>query len=151
MNASPFVLAVPLQHTPMSKNKEVSGGRSWWRKLFDEHPKAADKAPDAYVESETGQTKSCKVYCNACLIIDIRQIEEEDLHALDQGRVNIVQTECEIKAYCKLINWFLSTLTFIVILWSVEQITVKQRNRRIHSLCCLDLSQSPQVLSKPPS
>jgi hypothetical protein len=90
----------------MSKNKEATGGRSWWRNLFHDHPGAATKSRDAYVESETGNTKTLKVYCKPCLTADIQQIISEDLSSINQGRLNAVRTEHEIETYCELIIWF---------------------------------------------
>ena len=87
----------------MSKNREATGARSWWRILFADHPNATAKTPDTYVESETGNTKTRKVYCRLCLIADIQQIEKEDLYAVDQGRLNIIRDEVAITAYCKFV------------------------------------------------
>ena len=83
--------------------------RSWWRGHFFDHPRASIKSPDAYVASDSGQTKSCKVYCKLCLIVDVQQIMKEDLDAIDQGRRNAVRTENEIEIYCELINSFVRT------------------------------------------
>jgi len=88
----------------MSKNREVIERRSWWRKHFDDHPGAAARSPDAYVESDTRQTKSRKVYCGACLIADVEQIMKEDLRAVDLGRMTVPRAEHEIKTYRELIN-----------------------------------------------
>jgi hypothetical protein len=59
-------------------------------KHLHDHPGAAARTSNAYVESDTGQTKTCKVHRKACLVIDIPQIMAEDLHAVDQGRPNTV-------------------------------------------------------------
>ena len=105
-----------LQRTTMSKNKEVADRRSWWRKHFDDHPGAATKISDTFVKSDTGQTKTRKVYCKACLVADIQQIMVEDLHAFDQRRLNAVRTEREIQIHRELINWFVYIgLTLITI------------------------------------
>ena len=98
------MLATSLRHTPMSKNKEAVEGRSWWRKHFTNHPGFAVKAHDAYVESDTGQTKTPKVYCKACLVADVQQIMSDDQHAVSQGRLTAIRTEREIEAYCEFIN-----------------------------------------------
>ena len=83
----------------MSRNKDVPDRRSWWRKHFDDHPGATAKTLDAYVESDTGQTKTHKVYCKTCLVADIQQIMAEDLRAFDLGRLNTIRTEHEIEIY----------------------------------------------------
>ena len=56
------------------------------------------------IKSEMGNTKTHKVYCRLCLIADIQQIEKENLYAVDQGRLNIVQDEVVIEAYCKFVS-----------------------------------------------
>ena len=91
-------------------NKVPLDRRSWWRKHFDDHPGAATKTPDAYVQSDTGHTKTRKVYCNACLIVDIQQTAGEDVRAISQGRLTAVRTNDEIEAYCELINWSMYTI-----------------------------------------
>lgn len=87
-------------------NQTKKSGRSWWREHFIDHPGLANKDQDAYVESDSGITKSFKVYCEACLPVDIEGIIEEDLRAISQGRITEVRNEVMIETYCALIDWF---------------------------------------------
>ena len=84
--------------------------RSWWRNHFIDHPGVAAKSPDAYVESDTGQMKSRKVYCGMCLTDDVRQILKEDQRARELGRVIVVRTQPAIEIYRELIDWFIHTI-----------------------------------------
>ena len=86
----------------MSRFKKSN--RSWWRERFLDHPGFADKNQDAFVESGLGATKATKVYCAACLVADTEKIIQEDLHAIDQGRITMVRGEAEIIAYRELID-----------------------------------------------
>lgn len=88
----------------------MSNSRSWWRKHFHDHPGAAAKLPNAYVESDTGHTKTSKLYCKACLVVDIERIIAEDLSGVDQGRLTAVRTEHEIEAYRESISQFIYTM-----------------------------------------
>lgn len=87
----------------MSKGK--GPGRTWWRNLFEDHPGAATKDPDAFHQSETGNTKTPKVYCKACLIADVYQIMVEDSSGINQGREGVNRTEHEIKIHRELMNY----------------------------------------------
>ena len=78
--------------------------RSWWRESFVYYPGLTDKNSEAFVESETGITKAMKVYCKECLLADIDLILEEDIRAVNEGRITTVRTEATIKDYCESID-----------------------------------------------
>ena len=80
--------------------------KSWWRKLFDDHPGAASQVPEAFVISANGKTRTKKKYCSACFPLEIRQIIAEDHVAADQGRQINIRTEDEIISYRKFSNTF---------------------------------------------
>ena len=87
----------------MSKNKQDR--RSSWRNLFEDHPGAATKDPSAFHESDTGNTKTAKIYCKACLIADVHQIMEGTSSVINQGRPVVHRTEQEIQTECELMNY----------------------------------------------
>ena len=111
----------------MSRNKEIER-RSWWRNHFEDHPGAATKAPDSYVESDTGNTKSCKVYCKACFVADVEQIMLEDLSAIDQGRVAAIRTEHAVKTHCKLIVYGIYHMLMISVKYGRKREQVLERD-----------------------
>ena len=86
-------------HT-MSKRSTVD--RSWWRKLFEDHPGTANKTPDSFDVSETGKTRYQKVYCTACLSVDVDQIIMEDQGEIHGGGHQVAaRTRPAIIAYCE--------------------------------------------------
>ena len=80
--------------------------RSWWRESFINHPGLTNKSSEAFVGSGTGITKAMKVYCKECLLADIDLILEEDIRAVNEGRITTVQTEATIKDHCESIDCF---------------------------------------------
>ena len=89
----------------MSKNKR-DRRLSWWN-LFEDHPGAATKDPSAFHESGTGNTKTAKIYCKACLIVDVHQIMEGTSLGINQGRPVVHWTEQEIQSECELMNYIM--------------------------------------------
>ena len=89
----------------MSKNKRDR--RLSWQNLFEDHPGAATKDPSAFHESGPGNTKTTKIYCKACLIVDVHQIMEGTSSGINQGRPVVHRTEQEIQSECELMNYIM--------------------------------------------
>ena len=73
--------------------------RTWWRKLFRDHPGHALKHEDAYHVAPGGTTKVNKVYCEACLDADVAELSARDEEDLGLGRRNRTRSSEEIKTY----------------------------------------------------
>ena len=86
----------------MSRNKKST--RSWWRELFIDHPGTANKDPEAFVASGTGATKTSKLYCKACWLVDTDRISKDDIDAVNRGRITTPRSEAAIEQYGELIN-----------------------------------------------
>jgi len=94
------------------------------------------KTPDSYVQSDTGNTKSCKVYCKVCLTPDVKQIMMGILNAVDQGRLTISRTEQEIKTHCEsIIDYDATGLMFIVKFVECGENRGQVKGRGIYLLC----------------
>src|SRR5579872_1427211 len=85
----------PSLASTMSRHKDIDK-RSWWQKHFDDHPNAASKAPDAFVPSSSGVSSARKLYCHACLPVDIEQSMMDDQNLIGQGRLNTARTRDQI-------------------------------------------------------
>jgi len=133
----------------MSKGKK--SGRSWWRELFVDHPGFAAGDSNAFAASSTGITKASKVYCAACLPVDVQDLLQDDYSAINQGRITVPRDQAVIEAYCELISRSNTIgLGFIAhCTRSVGQTADESWSGRIHSLCRFHVSQPPQVLFEP--
>lgn len=87
----------------MPKSKKLAQ-RSWWRELFADHPRITDKDEQAFVTSETGATKVAKVYCKACLEVDIDRLMVQEDRLVTEGRIIDNHDRALVEAYRKFIN-----------------------------------------------
>jgi hypothetical protein len=65
--------------------------RSWVRDFFKDHPKLAQKAPEAY-SGTRGTHDKAKVFCKLCLANRVNTILEQDAKEVEAGARQVVRT-----------------------------------------------------------
>jgi hypothetical protein len=83
----------------MSASRAPPPNRSWIRDFFKDHPKLAQKLPEAY-SGTRGTHDKPKVFCKLCLAYRINAILDQDAKEVEAGTRQAPRTSEMIEVEC---------------------------------------------------